>query len=267
MLQVIADRIAIAIEYTKLYDRSLKNLGELQKEEQLREQFVATLSHDLRNPLTAAKTTAELLLKFPDRPEAREQLLRKTVHALDRADRMITDLLDATRIKAGKKIPIHFFTCDLTAVVRGALDELSMSYGNRFVLHAPEHVHGYWAGDAIRRVVENLCSNAVKYGAKDKSVAVTLTTENERLILSVHNFGHSIPQEQQARLFQPFQRTHTAERSGKHGWGLGLVLVRGIAEAHGGTVNVRSTEDAGTTFTISLPWPLPDREMNDQKTR
>jgi signal transduction histidine kinase/PAS domain-containing protein len=256
MLQVIADRIAIAIEYAKLYDRSLKNLGELQKEERLREQFVATLSHDLRNPLTAAKTSAELLLKFPDRPTAREQLLRKIVHALDRADRMIMDLLDANRIKAGKKIPIQFFKCDLAAVVRVTLEELSMTYGNRFVLHGPENIHGTWAGDAIRRVVENLCNNAVKYGAKDKSVTVTLTLEKERLLLSVHNFGHPIAPEQQARLFQPFQRANSAETSGKRGWGLGLVLVRGIAEAHGGYVTVHSTEESGTTFTVYLPLSL-----------
>jgi signal transduction histidine kinase len=253
MLQVIADRIAITIEYAKLYDRSLRNLDELQKGEKLREQFVATLSHDLRNPLTAAKTSVELLLHFPDRPIAREQLLRKIIHALNRADRMIVDLLDANRIKAGKQIPIQFFKSDLTAVVRGTLEELSMTYGNRFVLQAPEHLDGTWAGDAIRRVVENLCNNAVKYGAKDTNITVDLTSEKERLLLSVHNVGQAIPKEQQARLFQPFQRTNAAETSGKHGWGLGLALVRGIAEAHGGSVTVHSTDEAGTTFTVSLP--------------
>jgi signal transduction histidine kinase len=106
----------------------------------------------------------------------------------------------------------------------------------------------------LRRVIENLCTNAVKYGLADTPITITLKAEAERVQLSVHNYGPVIPKEQQSRLFEAFQRAPSAEQSGKRGWGLGLTLVRGITEAHGGSVEVASSEKEGTTFTVSLPW-------------
>jgi signal transduction histidine kinase len=84
-------------------------------------------------------------------------------------------------------------------------------------------------------------------------VTVTLSQQGEQVELAVHNLGRPIPEEEQAILFQHFTRTKSAETSGKKGWGIGLTLVKGVAEAHGGSVQVESTPAHGTTFRVRLP--------------
>lgn len=106
----------------------------------------------------------------------------------------------------------------------------------------------------MRRVLENLCNNAVKYGAHEHPITVTLKQlESGQALLSVHNWGAPIAAEDQATLFEPYRRTKAAQRGEQRGWGLGLTLVKGLVEAQHGTVKVESTEASGTTFTVILP--------------
>jgi signal transduction histidine kinase len=104
-------------------------------------------------------------------------------------------------------------------------------------------------------VLENLCENAIKYGAAGRPVAVGLKQCEDRVTIAVHNEGMPIPAADQAKLFQAFKRIEGEERAqgGKTGWGLGLTLVKGIAEAHGGTVTVQSEPGTGTVFSVILP--------------
>jgi signal transduction histidine kinase len=95
--------------------------------------------------------------------------------------------------------------------------------------------------------------NAVKYGAKGRPITIHVATTGERATLSVHNEGAPIPQEEQEDLFVPFARARATQRGGPRGWGLGLTLVRGAAEAHGGSVTVKSDAATGTVFTLRLP--------------
>ncbi len=225
----------------------------LELERSLREQFVATLTHDLRNPLSAAKTTAQMLARNGDDPARRLTLVSRIVQSVDRADQMITNLLDANRIRAGESIPLTIQPLDLTRLVRETLDELSSLYEERFVLHSPAEVQGFWCPIGLRRVVENLATNAIKYGADHRPITVTLTQPDTSVVLSVHNEGPSLSGEEQVRLFEPFHRSFSAKQSGSKGWGLGLTLVRGIAEAHKGTAGVESSPEKGTTFSVRLP--------------
>ncbi|MFL5815188.1 MAG: ATP-binding protein [Bdellovibrionia bacterium] len=229
----------------------------------LRERFVATLSHDLRNPLSTARMSTQLALRNRNKPDALEQNLSRITRSLARADRMIQDLLDVNRIKAGQKLSVQATECDLKKIFSESLEELSVVHGNRFHLQSPDHVSGYWGCDDLRRVLENLCNNAVKYGAPESPITVFIQPEEERVLFSVHNTGSVIPAEQRDTLFEAFQRSVDAQESGKQGWGLGLALVRGIAEAHGGAVSVTSTPNEGTTFTVTLPWDA--RSRNHEK--
>lgn len=226
----------------------------LQEERELRERFVATLSHDLRTPLTAAKMGTHLLLRRGGDPVVLTKTAGRIADNIDRADRMIRDLLDASRLTAGETLPAELAPCDLTAIARETLEELSQVHGDRFVLSAPESTEGHWSASALRRILENLCTNAIKYGARDRAVTVTLTwSKPEEVLLSVHNWGPPIPLEDQTSLFEPYHRMKSAQAGQEKGWGLGLTLVRGLAQAHHGTVQVESTEASGTTFTVILP--------------
>ena len=246
--------------------RAEEAVTHLEMERALRERFVATLTHDLRNPLTAAKISAQLLKRTLDRPELVEKASNRVVQSLERADKMIQNLLDANRIKAGKHLSLPMDYCDLTALARSALEGLG-SQCPTVKLDAPSSVSGYWNCESLTRVIENLLSNAVKYGDHQKPVTVSLRDE-DRVKVSVHNYGNPIPVEEQASVFQDYHRSDSAQLSGKQGWGLGLTLVRGIAESHGGKVQVESSPDLGTTFSVVLPRdsrPFQESELSESR--
>jgi signal transduction histidine kinase len=112
---------------------------------------------------------------------------------------------------------------------------------------------GIWSAEELRRAVWNLASNAVKYGSPGSPIVFTIDCTTSAVAISVHNRGTPIPPDEQATLFTPFSQSRSRSAGGTPGWGLGLTLVRGCAEAHGGSVHVESDAEAGTTFTIVLP--------------
>jgi len=225
----------------------------LEEEADLKERFVAMLSHDLRTPLTTAKLSAQLLARQVPDLETQRKVAGRITQNMNRADRMIRDLLDATQIKAGKKPHLDLQDCDLNRIVKDTLEDLSSVHGNRFSVVTAGDVTGSWDAEALRRSLENLVGNAVKYGAVDAPITLTLVAEPEHIEVGVHNFGNEIAIEEQASLFEPYRRTQSAVREGKKGWGLGLSLVRGLVDAHGGSVRIRSVPGEGTTFTVRLP--------------
>jgi signal transduction histidine kinase len=216
-------------------------------------EFVATLTHDLRQPLAAAKLALQRIEVDPALPQPLGTLAKKAMGNIDRVDRMIQDLLDATRIHAGGRLPIQVEPLELVELLREVVEELMAVHGDRFVLNARGPIRGTWSRCGIRRVVENLASNAVKYGDADRPIAISAGARGENVTISVHNEGPPLSAEEQAQMFEPFQRSAAAERSGKRGWGLGLTLVRGVAAAHGGIVEVRPGTKGGVTFAVSLP--------------
>lgn len=173
--------------------------------------------------------------------------------AVDRIDRMIVDLLDASRLEAGEHFTLKFDRCDVKQVSRDACDELSTRHGDRFLVSAEGPTQGNWNADGLRRVLDNLLSNAVKYGEPRSPILVTIKRVEDRTMIAVHNYGTIIAIEEQSNLFQPFHRTSLAQASNTRGWGLGLTLVKGIVEAHQGIVKVESYLKEGTTFTVDLP--------------
>jgi signal transduction histidine kinase len=219
----------------------------------IREQFFMTLTHDLRNPLSVARTNAQWILKYADKVDQHPRLAARIIQSVDRVDRMITDLLDANRVQAGERIPLDLAECDLTQIAQELIDELTIMYGKRFVLDAPPRAPGFWNCDGLRRSIENLVTNAIKYGAKDSPVRITVEQLHGRTVTSVHNRGNPIPAEEQETLFKAYHRSRSARESGAKGWGLGLALVRAMAEGHGGSVMLDSAPERGTKFAIDIP--------------
>ena len=253
-LQALGQNLSIHLETSRLYADLQEKIEALQTERDLRERFVSVLAHDLRGPLAAAKMSAQLLMRSPEKLDERRDLAMKIDRNIDRTDQMVRDLLDANRIRAGERLPLRLTQCDLGDIAHEVVEELTALHGNRFVLKTSDRVQGHWSTDELRRTLWNLGSNAVKYGAPDHPITFTVTRTDTLARASVHNEGPMIPHVEQGNIFRPFSRSRSAQAGPSRGWGLGLTLVWGCAQAHGGAVILTSEADTGTTFTLELPW-------------
>ncbi|MDD4975742.1 MAG: ATP-binding protein [Bacteriovorax sp.] len=230
------------------------SVWELEQERELRERFVSSLSHDLRTPLTLAKINTQILKRKAEDAKVVISMAEKIVVNMDRVDRMIHDMLDANRIKISEGIPISIQECRLDLIISSVVENLEELYGKRFkIQNDAGEVSGFWDCDAIHRLIENLASNAIKYGSPETPVVIGLTQQNNWIEISVHNKGETISLEDQQSLFNHYRRTNFATTSGQKGWGIGLALVKALTEAHGGEVRVESQMEFGTTFFIRLP--------------
>ena len=219
----------------------------------LREHFMLTLSHDLRSPLSMAKVASEFIQKDPDNKERVMTLAGKITFSLERIDKMIQSLLDASRLKMGEKLSLNMTNADLMVILNDVINEFSISHKDRFVVEAPETIKGVWDPDAIKRVFENLFSNAFKYGSSTKPVTIKIEVAFDKAIVSIHNEGSYISMEDQKKLFSLFKRLEGEKVIIHKGWGIGLLLVKGVVEGHGGVVSIDSQPDTGTTFIVDLP--------------
>jgi signal transduction histidine kinase len=223
----------------------------MQVHQNFRDLFTAALSHDFRGPLSNAINYLHLISRDAE-PGKHGHFAARALHNLKLIDRMINGLLDATRANAGAKLTLNIDKHDARTLASETIADLVLRAGDRFVLEAKEPVHGHWDCDRLKQALHNLLENAVKYGRDGAPVTCRVSTTKGRLFISVHNEGEPIPPELIPELFLPFRRSQSAERSGKAGWGLGLVMVQAIAEAHGGSVGVESSATEGTNFTLDI---------------
>ena len=175
----------------------------------------------------------------------------RMLSAINRLDSMIQNLLDASRLRAGQSLKIEFEECDFVMLVQEVVEDLSFAYGERFVVVSDPDIRTFCSRKEIRRVIENLAINAVKYGASGTPITLTLQQTETQISLTIHNEGDPIALDAQSILFQQFRRTICAQE--QTGWGLGLFLAKSIIEAHKGTLTVESVEGKGTSYIINLP--------------
>ena len=217
----------------------------------LRERFIVTITHDLRNPLQVINSAAELLLHVDDLSRIRD-LATRIIGNSQRMDRMIQDLLDVTVFQNGERLNLHLSNFDIMEVVKEVQDQLSETCGTRLQIFG-NTVVGWWDRDAMKRVLENLLDNALKYGDPNASIRVQIIYNHDRMLLSVHNEGEAIPQDELESIFQVFRRAEAAKEGEKRGWGIGLPYVRSVAESHGGSVQIDSAPERGTTLGVDMP--------------
>ncbi len=219
-----------------------------------REQFVSMLAHDLRNPLSAAKISAQLIQRAPEITGTTLSIAGRIVNTIERTDNLIKDLLDSNLVQMGQKIPLNIKECNLKQLLKTTIDDATSVYGDHFVLEIDSNVTiGFWDPVILQRAIGNLLTNAIKYGAPKSPVKITIAQKDPKVIIAVHNDGKSISEKDQAGLFDNFYRTIGAKDGLNIGWGIGLFLVKGAALAHGGAVSVKSQENIGTTFTLTIP--------------
>lgn len=218
----------------------------------LRERFIAALAHDLRGPLHTAKMVQELILMGTN-PAKMKSFAVKAIDNLQRMDGMIADLLDSMAAKDGERVQLELTQFDIAEVVKEVQVEAAATHHHAHFQILGGIIIGWWDRKAVKRVIENLVSNAVKYGDTDKPIRISFAEAYERLVLMVHNQGQPIPPEEQENVFQIFRRSQAAQAGQVKGWGIGLPFVQGVVESHGGSIVIDSTVERGTTFTIDMP--------------
>jgi protein-histidine pros-kinase len=232
------------------------DISERKALERMEREFIAMVSHELRNPLTSLKVFAEIL-QVTEAYNARavEVILAQS----DRLNRLIGDLLDASRIEAGR-LRLRRTQADLAALVRAQVEQAGATTPRHtFALDAPAGpLLGWWDRDRLEQVLENLLSNAIKYSPQGGEIRVRVEAtragdEAGEARVSVADTGVGIPAEALPRLFSRFFRTEAASSSGVKGLGLGLYISRSLVEAHGGRVWAESEPGRGSTFTFTLP--------------
>lgn len=218
----------------------------------LREQFIAVLGHDLRNPLAALASGIRLIGAEETLSERGETILREMDGSISRALALIGNVLDFARGRLGQGIPLELESSRaLQPVLAQVLAEVRAIAPAR-VIEARIDIEARFACDPLRlgQLASNLLGNAVTHGDPAKPIVLEARTTPESFVLSVSNAGAPIPEEARRQLFRPFFRG--AVRRGQQGLGLGLFIVSEIAKAHGGSIEVSSTE-AETRFTFTMP--------------
>jgi PAS domain S-box-containing protein len=226
---------------------------ELHRRAEFDQQLIGIVSHDLRNPLNAIGIAASLLFKRGHLDDQGERVVKRIMSSADRATRLIQDFLDFTHARVMGRLPVSPRPANIREIARQVFDEVALVQTSRrgTIAHEGEE-SGTWDPDRLAQVVGNLLSNAFQHSPPSSVVGLITRGGREIVTIEVQNEGEPIPPDDLARLFEPFERGTDANASGRS-IGLGLYISRQIVEAHGGTIDVRSSEGEGTTFTVRLP--------------
>lgn len=246
----LARRCAAAVDNARLYQ-------DAQDAIRVRDEFLSIASHELKTPLTSLRLLVEALRRMGRqgaRCDASE--VEKRLSAIDRQvvrlAALSDELLDISRIRLGRlDLRLHAFDLgEMASEVVGRFREQAAADGSELRLTVGGQTSGRWDRLRVEQVLTNLLSNALKYGA-GSPIDVRVEPRGERVELTVSDRGIGIPIDQQARIFERFERAVSARHFG--GLGLGLYIVRQIVNAHGGEIHVHSRPDEGSTFTVVLP--------------
>jgi signal transduction histidine kinase len=226
--------------------------------EESRDFAIAVLAHDLRNPLNAILSSAQVL-------QMTESMDRSTVNEiavniLDSGTQMsnlISNLLDFTRTRLGQSLPVKQEETDLALICRQTVAELAAAHPERRIeLSCPEFLRGTFDATRINQMLSNLIGNAIEHGAESAPIKLAVNVESDHIVFQIHNQGPPIPESALQTIFDlmPRRKKENQELANKFSHlGIGLFIVKKIVEAHSGVITVTSSEESGTTFVISLP--------------
>jgi signal transduction histidine kinase len=237
-------------EKTRLLEESNRKLMELDK---LKSDFVAMVSHELRTPLTSIIGFAKTMQSLRLTAEQQRDYLRIIETEGKRLAELIEEYLDISKIESGN-FALKTAPFDFREMVQETTDSLNVLYTGRISSRMAEPVPQV-IGDRnmLKRVLINIVDNACKYSPAESPVTVTVQTQAERIVVSVEDSGPGIPAEDRERIFEKFYRGKNGATSRNRGTGLGLAISRGLVEAHGGTIQLTSDRNPGTTVTIEVP--------------
>lgn len=210
------------------------------------ENFILSLAHDLRSPLMVIKLHAEMLKK---KHQLEDKSIGKIFDAVKKVDEMVQDLLDQLKTKTVLNPATDLDDFDFHQLIQETILDYEGTYGEIFDFIG-EKAMVKWNRKSIERVLDNLISNAVKYGDINKTITLNLRQDSSNVYFSIHNHGDPIPEEDQIDLFKKFSRS--SHNKDTRGWGIGLSYVKDTVEHHKGIVLVTSDQE-GTVFKFELP--------------
>ena len=227
---------------------------------QSKETFLAILGHDLRTPLAAILTASTFMLDTNELSEPHLTLTSRIASSSTRMVHLVGDLLDFTRSRLGGGIPITRTDVNLGRVAHEVVEELGGAFPGRTVqLDARGALEGKWDAARLSQALTNLIGNALEHGARGSVVEVRIQGSKETVTVAIHNSGPPIPADRLNGLFNPMKAAEggTMAEGPSGNLGLGLYIAERIVNAHHGSIEVDSSESAGTTFTLTLPRQPP----------
>jgi len=241
-------------------------LAAVQREKELSEmksKLVSTASHEFRTPLATMLSSAELLEHYSENlsPSERTNLLQTIQGSAKRMSEMIDDVLQLGRVESGV-IRLNPERMDLRELCKKVVSEFRIAQGKQHRINLVDRfdLPGVNMDERLlRHILNNLLSNAVKYSPPGSEVVFSLSRRDERAVIEIQDQGIGIPEEDQPRLFESFQRASNVEN--RPGTGLGLAIVKKCVELHGGEIALSSAVGAGTRFTVILPVQSSEREV------
>jgi signal transduction histidine kinase len=233
--------------------------GEREAEE-FQRHVLGIVGHDLRSPLAAVATAAQLLRRGGTLGERQVRLVENIIRGAERIERVIGMLLDYARAQSGG-VPVTPGACDVAAICRSVAQECEAAHPGASVRFVDEGDScGEWDADRLGQVLQNLVSNALDHSAPGAAVDLSCRGGEDHVEVAVENRGPPIASELLPRLFEPFQRGARGLQRPRNsgGLGLGLFIARAIVAAHGGNIDVSSNDDR-TVFTVHLPRRIPSK--------
>ncbi len=221
--------------------------------QEMREKLVGTLAHDVRNPISAAYFSLDVMKKVRSDEQKFEKAGTMAKESLKRSLDLLEGLVNSIRIKAGEGITLNFQRSDIIEQIKKVREEADQVYSNKIELKSEtDNLEMVFDSTAIRRSLENLLTNAVKNSSLDDTISIAVAQNEDQVILKVHNSGNPILLEDQKMISDFFRQSSQNPPLKTQSWGMGLAFVKMAAEAHGGHVEMESNEESGTTFSVIL---------------
>lgn len=232
----------------------LRDITLLKELERMKSEFVQTVSHDLKNPISSIILATELLTKSGELNAQQQDLSRRILDTSYFMDALVSDLLDLGQIEA--RLGLKIAPLDLAGLARAVMADLyprAMAKHIELTLEAADRVSVSGDSQRLRQVLMNLIENAIKYTPAGGAVTVTIETNGAVVVTQVRDNGIGIPATSQPHVFEKFYRVRSEATAGISGTGLGLAIARSIIDAHRGRIWLESSEGKGSTFAFSLP--------------